>query len=149
LSQRSRIEVEAARSSVRIKGDYGDIPIYITENGAAFADDIAPDGQVHDAQRVAFLEAHVAAAHRAIELGCNLKGYFVWSLMDNFEWAFGYSQRFGVVYVDYATQRRLPKDSARFWSRLARTNRLEPSGTTFAGGGGPAGAVRMTDGEGA
>ena len=116
---------------LRLKADYGDIPIYITENGMVSDDVIGPDGQVHDPDRVEFLRAHAAAVHDAIEAGCNVLGFFAWSFMDNFEWAFGYTQRFGLVYVDYATQRRIPKDSARFWGRLAQTNVLEPG----AGGG--------------
>ena len=133
---------------VRLRDDYGNVPIYITENGAAFADQVGPDGAVHDPERVAFLERHVAAAHRAIELGCDLRGYFAWSFMDNFEWAFGYAQRFGIVHVDHATQRRTPKDSARMWSALARTNRLEPTGAALPAASGPAGPARMTDDEG-
>ncbi|HYF91084.1 MAG TPA: GH1 family beta-glucosidase [Symbiobacteriaceae bacterium] len=110
---------------LRLKADYGDLPIYITENGAVFNDQISPDGQVHDPGRVAFLREHVKAAHKAIEGGANLKGYFMWSLMDNFEWAFGYSKRFGIVYVDYPTQRRIPKDSARFWQQVILRNGVE------------------------
>jgi len=92
------------------------LPIYIHENGAAMADELTPDGHVHDPGRIAFLRDHLAAAGDAIAASVNLKGYFVWSLLDNFEWAWGYAKRFGIVYVDYATQRRIPKDSA-FWYR--------------------------------
>lgn len=101
---------------LRVKRDYGDIPLYITENGAAFPDRVDKAGEVRDEGRVAFLQAHFAAALRAIEQGVNLKGYYVWSLMDNFEWSFGYTKRFGIVYVDYKTQRRIPKASA-LWYR--------------------------------
>ncbi|MDR1799527.1 MAG: family 1 glycosylhydrolase, partial [Bifidobacteriaceae bacterium] len=90
-------------------------PIWITENGSAWDDQVGPDGAVHDPDRVKFLEAHFRAAHRAIAEGVNLRGYFPWSLMDNFEWAFGESSRFGMVYVDYETQQRIPKDSFYFY----------------------------------
>jgi len=79
---------------------------------------------VKDEERIAFLEAHFRAAREAMERGVNLKGYFVWSLLDNFEWAEGYSKRFGIVYVDYATQRRIPKMSARWYSEVIQRNGL-------------------------
>ena len=94
--------------------DYPGVPLYITENGAALEDEVGDDGQVHDPVRVDFLQRHFAAAHRAIAAGADLRGYFVWSFMDNFEWALGYRPRFGVVYVDFDTQERIPKDSAAF-----------------------------------
>jgi beta-glucosidase len=100
---------------VRITRDYGSIPLYVTENGAAF-DDTVTAGRVHDPERIAFLRAHFEAAHRALADGVDLRGYFVWSLLDNFEWAFGYGKRFGLIRVDYETQERTPKDSA-FWYR--------------------------------
>jgi beta-glucosidase len=87
-------------------------PIYITENGMA-SDDRVEDGAVHDPQRISYLQRHFAAVSRAMAAGVDVRGYFVWSLMDNFEWSFGYERRFGLVHVDYATQRRTPKDSAR------------------------------------
>ena len=102
--------------------EYGRIPLYVTENGAAFADAPGPDGTVADPQRVAYLDSHFRAAHRAIADGVDLRGYFVWSLLDNFEWAWGYSKRFGLVYVDYPTQRRIPKSSARWFAEVARGN---------------------------
>ena len=111
---------------LRLKEEYGNIPVYITENGMVSKDEIGPDGQVHDLERVDFLRRHAAAVHQAIEAGCSVKGFFAWSFMDNYEWAFGYTQRFGLVYVDYATQQRIPKDSARFWGRLAVTSELQP-----------------------
>jgi beta-glucosidase len=86
-------------------------PIYITENGCSTDDVAGPDGRVHDAARIDYLDAHLRALHRAIAEGVDVRGYFVWSLLDNFEWAEGYSQRFGLVRVDYDTQRRTPKDS--------------------------------------
>jgi beta-glucosidase len=107
----------------RLRRDYAALPpIYITENGAAFADEPKPDAGVPDPERVAFLDAHFRAARRAIADGVDLRGYFVWSLMDNFEWAYGYSKRFGIVFVDYDTQRRTPKDSARWYADVARRN---------------------------
>lgn len=109
---------------VRLKQDYGNMPLYITENGAAFSDLVEGNDQVNDAPRLQFLQVHFEAAQRAIEAGVNLKGYFVWSLMDNFEWAEGYSKRFGIVYVDYATQRRIPKRSALWYRDVIRQNGL-------------------------
>ena len=93
-------------------------PLFVTENGAAFEDGPDAHGQVRDRARIRFLDGHLRAAHRAIQGGVDLRGYFVWSLLDNFEWAEGYSKRFGIVYVDFPTQRRLPKDSA-LWYRDA------------------------------
>jgi len=90
--------------------------IYITENGASFSDGPGADGRIHDWRRTNYLRDHLVAASRAIQAGLPLAGYFVWSLMDNFEWAQGYSQRFGLHWVDYGTQQRIPKDSA-FWYR--------------------------------
>ncbi|MBV9280166.1 MAG: beta-glucosidase, partial [Chloroflexi bacterium] len=93
----------------RLHRDYAPPSIYITENGAAFGDVRLHDGSVRDPERQAFLESYTAAAGRAIEAGVPLHGYFVWSLLDNFEWAFGYSKRFGIIYVDYPTLERVPK----------------------------------------
>jgi beta-glucosidase len=106
----------------RFHKEYSPKAIYITENGASFDDVLAADGQVHDERRTAYLEAHFAAAHRAIQEGVPLKGYFVWSFMDNFEWAWGYTKRFGIVYVDYPTQKRVLKDSGAWYSRVVRAN---------------------------
>ncbi len=110
---------------VRLHKDYAPKALYITENGCAYEDTLSEDGRVYDPQRIAYLRAHFASAHRAIQEGVPLKGYFVWSLMDNFEWSFGYSRRFGIVYVDYATLRRIPKESALFYAEVARTNAVE------------------------
>lgn len=103
-------------------------PVYVTENGASFDDTVAADGQVHDPERVDYLRAHFAQAARAIAAGVPLRGYFVWTLMDNFEWSFGTTRRFGVVHVDYETQRRTVKDSGRFLGRVAAANAVPPSG---------------------
>lgn len=110
---------------VRLERDYQPGAIYITENGCAYEDTVTPDGRVHDAKRVAYLRSHFAAAHAAISQGVPLKGYFVWSLLDNFEWAYGYSRRFGIVYVDYETLKRIPKDSALFYKTVAQANAVE------------------------
>jgi beta-glucosidase len=109
---------------LRLKRDYGDIPQYVTENGAAFNDTPDADGQVRDPRRVEFLRSHFEAAARAIDSGVPLKGYFVWSFLDNFEWAYGYSKRFGIVYVDYPTQTRIPKTSARFFTSVIAENEV-------------------------
>ena len=109
---------------VRLKDEYTGLPIFVTESGAAFHDYVDPEGGVDDEERVSYLEAHFRAAHKAMEEGVDLKGYFVWSLLDNFEWAEGYSKRFGLVYVDYATQRRTPKASARWYSGVIERNGL-------------------------
>jgi beta-glucosidase len=107
----------------RVHRDHGEVPLYVTENGAAYHDEIAPDGAVHDPERTAFLAAHVEACAAAIAEGIPLRGYFVWSLLDNFEWAHGYDQRFGIVHVDYATQKRRVKDSGRWYAELLRAHR--------------------------
>ncbi|MFD7975442.1 GH1 family beta-glucosidase [Streptomyces sp. NPDC059071] len=101
---------------VRLRDELPDVPLVVTENGAAYDDYADPSGQVKDPERVAYLHAHLAAVHRAIEDGADVRGYFLWSLLDNFEWAYGYSKRFGIVHVDFATQRRTFKDSARWYA---------------------------------
>jgi beta-glucosidase len=100
---------------LRLHRDYPGIPLVVTENGAAYTDERSPDGAVHDPDRVSYLRAHLTAAHEAIQAGVDLRGYFVWSLLDNFEWAYGYAKRFGIVHVDYATQERTWKDSAHWY----------------------------------
>ncbi|MDQ3864994.1 MAG: GH1 family beta-glucosidase [Actinomycetota bacterium] len=109
---------------VRIKEDYADVPIYVTENGRAVHDYIDPEGDVDDEERISYLDAHFRAAHEAIERGVDLRGYMVWSFLDNFEWAEGYSKRFGIVFVEYGTQRRVPKSSARWYSDVIRRGGL-------------------------
>ncbi|CAN5289884.1 MAG: beta-glucosidase [Gemmatimonadetes bacterium] len=104
-----------------VRDRYGDLPLYITENGAAFYDPPQVDGHLEDPLRVAYYRDHLRAAHRARAEGVDLRGYFAWSLLDNFEWALGYSRRFGIVHVDYETQRRTPKASARFYADVIRT----------------------------
>jgi beta-glucosidase len=108
----------------RIRDEYTSLPIHVTENGAGFNDYVNPEGLVEDPERIEFLEAHFRAAHEAIRQGVDLRGYFVWSLMDNFEWALGYSARFGIVFVDYGTQTRIPKRSAGWYADVIRCNGL-------------------------
>jgi beta-glucosidase len=109
---------------VRLKRDYGDMPLLITENGASF-DDPPVDGNevVEDPQRVEYLRDHVAAVERAIARGVDVRGYYVWSLLDNFEWEHGYSSRFGIVGVDFESQRRVPKRSALWYRDLITEHR--------------------------
>ncbi|MGH3735732.1 MAG: GH1 family beta-glucosidase [Micromonosporaceae bacterium] len=113
-----------AETLVRLHREYPVPPMYVTENGAAFDDPAPVNGQVPDPARVAYLDAHLRACAEAIDAGVPLRGYFVWSLMDNFEWAWGYTRRFGVVHVDYATQRRTPKQSGRWYADVIRRNGL-------------------------
>jgi beta-glucosidase len=107
---------------------YPDLPLAITENGAAFADEVTTDDagrqRVHDERRVQYLHDHIEAVGAAMDAGADVRGYFAWSLMDNFEWAYGYSKRFGIIRVDYPTGERIWKDSAHWYSRLARTGTL-------------------------
>ncbi len=101
-----------------VRRTYGDIPLYVTENGAAYRDSLGPDGAVDDRARIEYLDAHIRCALEAAAAGVDLRGYFVWSLLDNFEWTEGFDRRFGLVYVDYPTQRRIPKRSARWYGRV-------------------------------
>jgi beta-glucosidase len=107
---------------VWVKEQYGDIPLYITENGAAFYDPPTADGEVQDPLRVDYLRTHLRAAREAIDRGVDLRGYFVWSLFDNLEWSLGFAKRFGIVHVDFDTLKRTPKASARLYSEVIRTN---------------------------
>ena len=106
----------------RVHKDYGPIPLQITENGAAYEDTVV-DGKVEDEERRSYLERHFAQCLRAIEDGVPLEAYFVWSLLDNFEWAWGYDRRFGIIYVDFATQERIMKRSALWFKDFLRTQR--------------------------
>jgi beta-glucosidase len=111
---------------VEVKERYsGDLPIYILENGAAFPDEIDADGRIRDERRIAYLRAYLGAVEDAIAAGVPVRGYFVWSLLDNFEWALGYSKRFGLVHVDFETLERRPKDSFHFYTELAHGAALE------------------------
>jgi beta-glucosidase len=109
---------------VRLARDYPGYPIVITENGAVFGDEPGPDGRVRDERRVRYIESHLGAVLDAIEQGAPVEGYCYWSLMDNFEWALGYGQRFGIVHVDYDTLKRTIKDSGRYYARVASENAL-------------------------
>jgi beta-glucosidase len=105
-----------------VRERYGNLPIYITENGAAFYDPPVPeDGVVEDRLRVNYLRRHILAVREAIDAGIDVRGYFVWSLFDNFEWALGYAKRFGIVHVDYETLKRTPKESAHFYRDVIRS----------------------------
>ncbi|SMF86575.1 glycosyl hydrolase family 1 [Azospirillum oryzae] len=107
-----------------LRTGYGNPAVYIAENGCAYDDVVTPDGQIHDAERVLFYREHLESVAKALADGCNVKGYLCWSLLDNFEWAFGLSKRFGIVRVDYDTLERTPKDSYRFLAEVVRTGRL-------------------------
>lgn len=109
---------------VGITRDYRPASIVITENGCSFGDGPGVDGHIHDERRIAFLTGHIEAANRSIQAGVPIDGYFVWSLMDNFEWARGYRQRFGLVWVDFETQQRIPKDSAEWYRGIVSANGL-------------------------
>jgi beta-glucosidase len=109
----------------RVARDYTDVPLIVTETGIALHDYVDPEGLIKDAERVDFYDGHLRAAHDAIEQGVPLIGFFPWSFLDNYEWAWGYNYRFGMYYVDYATQNRTPKSSALWYSKVARTNALD------------------------
>jgi beta-glucosidase len=111
---------------LRVSKDAPGLPLYITENGCAAEDYVTPEGKVYDLERIKFLHLHLDACARAIKDGVSLAGYYVWSLLDNFEWAYGYQKRFGIVFVDFATQRRTPKASSAFFAEVARENALPP-----------------------
>lgn len=106
---------------IRLRKEYTRIPIYITENGAAFNDRITKDGKVHDNRRIDYLRKHFKKVVELNQKGADIRGYFIWSLMDNFEWQHGYSKRFGIVYVDYETQERILKDSALWYRDLIQS----------------------------
>jgi beta-glucosidase len=119
---------------VRLHEEYDPPPIMICENGACFDDVVGPDGQVHDPERRDFIAAHVAAVGRAIAAGVDVRGYFVWSLLDNFEWAHGYARRFGITHVDYATQRRTLKTSGIWYRDLLARGGAAPQGDVAGAG---------------
>lgn len=102
-----------------------ELPIYVTENGCANYDYVDPEGEVRDPERVSFLRCHIQALKRAIDDGADIRGYFVWSLLDNFEWADGYSQRLGLVFVDFGSGARVPKSSARFYAQVIADHGLD------------------------
>ena len=110
---------------LRLHREHPDLPLLVTENGAAFEDRVEVAGVVRDLERVRYLREHLIALHDAIEAGVSVRGYFLWSLLDNFEWSFGYSKRFGIFYVDYETQERVAKESARWYSEVVTSNEVE------------------------
>jgi beta-glucosidase len=112
---------------LRLHRDYPDLPLMITENGAAFPDVVSDDGAIHDADRIDYLHRHIDAVGTAMDEGADVRGYFVWSLLDNFEWSWGYDRRFGIIRVDYDTQVRTWKDSAHWYQRLVSTDALPDS----------------------
>jgi beta-glucosidase len=107
---------------LHLRDRYRNPTILVTENGLGQYDTIAPDGAVHDPERIDYLRTHIAAVEEAVDAGADVRGYFAWSLLDNFEWAEGYGPRFGLTYVDYPTQRRIPKDSAAWYRDLIARN---------------------------
>jgi beta-glucosidase len=110
---------------VRLTLDYPALPpLFVTENGAAYDDPVDSEGTIDDRRRIAYLDAHIAAVREAIDHGVDVRGYFVWSLLDNFEWAEGYAKRFGIVHVDYATLRRTPRRSAAWFREVIARNGL-------------------------
>ncbi|MCD7035305.1 beta-glucosidase [Metabacillus sp. GX 13764] len=114
---------------IRLRKEYTDLPIYITENGASY-DDKVEEGKVHDTLRISYLEKHLQAVSDLNHLGMNIQGYFLWSLLDNFEWSFGYDKRFGIIYVDFETQDRIWKDSAhRYKSIIKQRETAVPLGS--------------------
>lgn len=110
---------------IDLKGKYNNPPIIIAENGCAMPDRMTAAGAVNDTRRISYLQHYLTAAHEAIQAGVNLKGYYQWSLMDNFEWSSGYTQRFGLVHVDYTTQKRTPKKSYNWYRKVVKRNGLE------------------------
>jgi len=117
---------------VRLTRDYAPPAIYVTENGSAFPDVRGHDGSIRDPERQAYLEGYLGAAARAIADGVPLHGYFAWSLLDNFEWAWGYWKRFGLIYVDYATLERVPKGSFYWYRDFIAAQRLRATDTVEA-----------------
>ena len=119
------IEPEALQELLlALDNTYPGLPLLVTENGAAFTDTVTAGGRVHDVDRVAYLHSHITATLGARDAGADVRGYLAWSFIDNFEWAYGYSKRFGIVHVDYDTLERTPKDSALWFRELIRTGRL-------------------------
>ncbi len=121
-----RIEPQAFTDLlVRVGRDYPETPILVTENGAAMADEVDESGQVMDEERIAYLRDHLAAVHAAVAAGADVRGYYLWSFLDNFEWSLGYAKRFGLVRVDYDSQERTPKASAAWYRDVIAANAVE------------------------
>ena len=106
----------------RLRAEYTDLPIFITENGAAFDDQLV-DGKIHDQNRIDYVAQHLQAVSDLNDEGMNIAGYYLWSLLDNFEWSFGYDKRFGIIYVDFDTQERIWKDSAHWYANVIQTHK--------------------------
>ena len=122
-----RIDADSLQQLLlRVHRDYPDVPLVITENGAAFDDVVDRSGAVHDVERIAYIDAHLRSVNAAIDSGVDVRGYFVWTLLDNFEWAWGLAKRFGVIHVDYATEARTLKDSALWYRDVIAGNGLPP-----------------------
>lgn len=120
-----------ARMLLDVTEQYGPIPLYVTENGLPLPDYADPSGDINDIERIEFIRDHLTAVHRACAAGADVRGYFAWSLMDNLEWTSGFGYRFGLTFIDYATQRRTPKASFRWYSRVAAENGLDPTPTAL------------------
>jgi beta-glucosidase len=112
------------RMLVKINNEYRLPPIYITENGAAFPDEVSPDGKVHDPRRLDYLKNHFIQTRLAMQDGVDVRGYMVWSLLDNFEWGHGFTKRFGLIRVEYETQQRTLKDSGEWYAEVIRKNEV-------------------------
>jgi beta-glucosidase len=110
------------RMLVKVNNHYKLPPIYITENGSAFKDEVSADGKIHDPRRLDYLRQHFIQTRLAMQDGVDIRGYMVWSLMDNFEWGHGFTKRFGLIRVDYETQKRTVKDSGEWYAEVTRTN---------------------------
>jgi len=122
-----RIDADSLQQLLlRVHRDYPGVPLVITENGAAFDDVVDRSGAVHDVERIAYIDAHLRSVNAAIDSGVDVRGYFVWTLLDNFEWAWGLAKRYGVIHVDYATEARTLKDSALWYRDVIAGNGLPP-----------------------
>jgi beta-glucosidase len=110
----------------KIHHDYKLPPMFITENGAAFPDEVAVDGKINDVRRLDYLRQHISQVSLALQDGVDVRGYFVWSLLDNFEWGHGFTKRFGLIYVDFDTQKRTIKDSGEWYRRVIASNSIDP-----------------------
>ena len=111
---------------LRVRDDYGPRPLYVLENGMANDDYVTPDGQVHDPERIDYLRSHLGALLDSVDAGVDVRGYFVWSLMDNFEWSYGFAKRFGLTWVDYPSGARIPKSSFAWYRDTIRAHALTP-----------------------
>jgi beta-glucosidase len=111
---------------MRVTQDYGRVPIEITENGCSYGDVPGPDGKIRDQRRIDFYRGYIGAVGRAIQQGCDVRGYHAWTLLDNFEWAEGFAQRFGLAHVDFTSCERTIKQSGHWYARVAASNSLDP-----------------------